>query len=69
MTIDLSLPASLITQIPTHRPALVYLASLAAGSRRTMRGALDTIAALLSSGQADCEALPWHQLRCKQPTA
>ena len=53
----------------SQRPALVYLASLATGSRRTMRGALDTIAGLLSSGQADAEGLPWHQLRYEHTAA
>src|SRR5215212_9031110 len=52
-----------------QRPALFYLASLATGSRRTMRGALDTIAGLLSSDQADAEGLPWHQLRYEHTTA
>jgi len=34
-----------------------------------MRGALDTIAGLLSGGQADAEGLPWHQLRYRHTTA
>lgn len=43
---------------PDEHPALVYLASLAPGSRRTMRAALDTIAGIVSSGQADALSLP-----------
>ena len=39
------------------------LAGLAPGSRRTMRGALDLIAAwLLSGGQADALTLAWGEL-------
>lgn len=45
-----------------RHPALVYLASLAAGSRRTMRQALDVIAAELTGGRATLLTLPWHQL-------
>lgn len=72
-------PASLpvpvpVTRIPViaatiHNPAAVYLARLAPGSRRTMRGALLTIAALLTDGAADCFALPWHLLRYQHTQA
>src|SRR5579863_473740 len=51
-----------------QNPALVYLASLGPSSRRTMRGALDTIARLVSGGEATAETLPWHTLR-RQHTA
>lgn len=52
-----------------HTPAAVYLARLAPGSRRTMHGALLTIAALLTEGAADCFVLPWHLLRYQHTQA
>jgi integrase len=54
---------------PSEHPAAVYLARLAPGSRRTMRGALLTIAALLTDGAADCFALPWSALRYQHTAA
>lgn len=44
-----------------HHPVRVYLSSLAPGSRRTMRQALDVIAGLLVAG-SDAMNLPWAQL-------
>ena len=64
-------PASGLS-LPSHaseRPAAVYLARLAPGSRRTMRAALATIADLLTDGTADCFALPWHLLRYQHTQA
>lgn len=43
------------------QPVRVYLASLAPGSRRAMRQALDVVAALLSAGSTAMD-LPWGQL-------
>jgi site-specific recombinase XerD len=58
------------SNIPADRnPALVYLASLAAGSRRTMRQALDTIAHLLTAGGCDHVTLPWGALRFQHTQA
>jgi integrase/recombinase XerD len=56
---------------PEQNPATIYLASLAEGSRRTMREALNTIATLLevdetrnAAGQdVRCLTTPWGQLR------
>ena len=52
-----------------RHPALVYLASLAPGSRRTMRQSLDTVAAWLTGGRADHATLPWHLLRYQHTAA
>lgn len=46
-----------------RRPAAVYLARLAPSGRRTMRGALNMVAGMLTGGQVDAMAFPWHQLR------
>ena len=50
-------------------PAAVYLAGLGEGSRRTMRQALDTIAGIVSSSQADALTLPWASLRFQHTAA
>lgn len=46
-----------------HNPALVYLASLAPGSRPAMQAALEAIAELVTGGRADVRRLPWAELR------
>lgn len=52
-----------------QNPALVYLAGLSVGSRRTMRQALNTIAALLTDDQLDLVSLPWGVLRFQHTQA
>ncbi|HMN30758.1 MAG TPA: toxin TcdB middle/N-terminal domain-containing protein, partial [Caldilineaceae bacterium] len=56
LTPVLNLPAS-------QNPARVYLASLSSGSHRTMLGALNLSAAVLSLGRCDHHTLPWWLLR------
>ena len=60
---------SLPRQSLETNPAAVYLASLAPGSRRTMRGSLDTIAGLLSHNVHDALSLPWSRLRFQHTAA
>ena len=65
-------PADLvrIDALPLDRhPAAVYLASLSEGSRRTMCGALDTIADLVSGGDVDALGLDWSALRFQHTMA
>ena len=53
-------------------PATVYLARLAPGSRRTMRGALATIAAICvpdADPAPDPEAFPWEAFRAEHAKA
>jgi integrase/recombinase XerD len=57
-------------RVPLDRnPASVYLASLALGSRRTMRDALNFIAAMLTDGEADALTLQWAALRFQHTAA
>lgn len=54
----------LAKELPRDRhPALVYLASLSEGSRRTMRASLENIAEFISQGEANALTLAWHELR------
>lgn len=47
-----------------QNPAKIYIASLPSPeSRRTMRTALETLAAILTSGAVNADSLPWHLLR------
>lgn len=64
-------PAALTRPLPLDRnPAAVYLAGLGPGSRRTMRQALDAIAALLQPGtDTDALTLPWWELRAQHTAA
>jgi site-specific recombinase XerD len=52
-----------------RHPAAVYLASLAPGSRRAMRQALDVCAGIISSGRDDAETLDWAALRFQHTSA
>jgi integrase/recombinase XerD len=52
-----------------QHPAVVYLAGLSEGSRRTMYQALQTIAAILSDGQLDVFSLNWGALRQEHTAA
>ena len=59
-----------LAPFPADRhPAAVYVASLASGSRRTMRQALDAVAGLLTGGQANAETLDWAALRYQHTQA
>ena len=52
-----------------NHPAAVYIMSLAPGSRRTMKEALDTIAKTLTSGKDDAVTLDWAGLRYQHTAA
>lgn len=52
-----------------NHPAPVYIMSLAPGSRRTMKEALDTIAGILTSGRDDAVSLNWAGLRYQHTAA
>ena len=57
----------LAEQPPADRhPASLYLAARAPRSRDEARRALDTMAALLTAGQATADTLAWHRLRDEQ---
>lgn len=63
-------PLVLVVQPPSDQhPAAVYLARLAPGSRRTMRAALDLVAATLTSGAADAQTLDWSAVRYQHAQA
>lgn len=53
---------------PDQHPVAVYLARLASGSRRTVLGRLDTLAALVSE-ELSAQTLPWHLLRYQHTQA
>lgn len=60
--------APLVRRPADQNPALVYLASLAEGSRRTMGGALKAIAGMVAAGQ-DLASFPWAALRFQHTAA
>ncbi len=53
----------------TLNPMLVYLSQLSPSSRRTMRGALETIAKVVSIGEIDAIDFPWSELRYQHTQA
>ena len=62
----------LVTEARGPNPATVYLARLAPGSRRTMRGALATIATICvpdTDEALDPEAFPWRRVRAEHTKA
>ncbi len=61
--------ARLNSQSLDQHPAVVYLASLSEGSRRTIFQSLQTIADLLSDGQLDVFSLDWGALRYQHTAA
>lgn len=65
-----SLPAVIEARPLEINPAAVYLSSLPSpGSRRTMRGALDTVAAILTGGKHDALSCPWETVRFQHTAA
>ncbi len=52
-----------------RHPVHVYIARLGSGSRRTIREALNIIAAILTNGKCDAESLPWPDLRYQHTAA
>ena len=56
-------------QASDSHPALVYLARLAPGSRRTMSEALTVIAGKVSAGHSTLWTLAWHELRYQHTVA
>ena len=73
-----SLPVPALAPVEVGRqrtgpnPATVYLARLAPGSRRTMCGALATVAAICvpdADHTPDPEAFPWHAFRAEHAKA
>ena len=65
-------PVEVRRQRPGPNPATVYLARLAPGSRRTMRGALATVAAICAPDAdppPDPEAFPWPAFRAEHAKA
>ena len=73
---DVAQPDAALVEVGRQRrgpnPAAVYLARLAPGSRRTMRGALATVAAICVPGAEEPlapEAFPWEQVRAEHTKA
>jgi hypothetical protein len=58
-----------VSPLNVTNPALVYLARLAPGSRRTMRQVLDAICGMVAGGKYDALTMPWHFLRYQHTQA
>src|SRR5438105_14881720 len=56
-------------KVSTTNPAVAYVASLAPGSRRSMEGALQTIAETVAGMDANYRDFPWHLLRAHHTAA
>lgn len=70
MTTTTETGLALAGQLPADQnPVLVYLAQLGQGSRATMRGALDSIARLVSGGKVDAVTLDWSKMRFQHTAA
>ena len=54
---------------PSLNPMAVYLSQLSPSSRRTMRGALETIAKIVSAGELNAISFPWAELRYQHTQA
>jgi len=65
--VGLAVPAEAVPA--DQHPVATYLASLAPGSRRTMRDALDIVARYLSGGVRDSKTLDWARLRYQHVAA
>jgi site-specific recombinase XerD len=63
-----TIPQTESNSLLSQNPAVVYISSLAPGSRRTMRQSLNAIASMLADG-TDLTTFPWHQLRYAHTTA
>ncbi len=68
-TSSTSLLSTLAPASADEHPVAVYLASLAEGSRRTMRGALDVVARELTGGRQDAFLLDWSLVRFQHTQA
>jgi len=52
-----------------RHPALVYLASVAPGTRPSVRSGLQVVAEILSGGKCDIHTMPWAALRAQHTMA
>ncbi len=59
-----------LQDLPADRhPALVYLASVAPGTRASVRSGLQVIAEIMSGGKCDLRTMPWAALRAQHTLA